>query len=747
MPHQPQEKSLRRLVLGVLLLCATFLGTAGASATGVQSALAIDDPRLDPALREMLVTGRPNPDIVRPATAGLGVEAAGGSPIEVIVRGAVRAADLAAAGAQVQTEAGTVTTVLVALGAVPNLLAVDGVEEVAAPRPLELLLDKSVLDIDATTLWGGTPPSYPGYSGQNVIIGIVDTGLDLTHPDFRTSQDKTRVKYAWDQTLVGVPPAGFSTGVEYTEAQINAGTVPSTDNNGHGTHIAGVAAGNGRATGNGYPSYRYVGIAPEADLIVVKSLLYDADVIDGVRYIFQKAASLGKDAVVLLAVGNQVGGHDGTANLDVAISALTGPGKLVAAAAGNNRGQAIHAKVNLASGASTSISFTIPTYTPNSGVTEYLEVEGWHEPTASFKVKLTGPAGGTSDWRDPNTYSGLVPTADGTLMVWNAQVTNPKGAKQIRFRIVDAGDGHPPAAGTWRIDVQRVSGTTGILDAWVSVYLFASASGPPVFTTQVDLTTLVLSPATGDSVISAGAYTTKLAWTNVSGQPSSLPGTLWDLASFSSPGPRRDGKQRPDIAAPGNGVAAALSTPVSPRASNVLKTEDGVHWVRTGTSVAAAHVAGALALLLELTPHLTPSAARASLQARAQRDSYTGPSPTGSWGAGKLNLVMSEVPVEETGAVRFGMAPAYPNPSRGEATFDFALTAGDLASGPVGVRLRILDVRGREVATVPGQAVEGRQRLIWNGKTSAGKLAPTGIYLGRLEVGSQHAIRKFVRLP
>ena len=97
---------------------------------------------------------------------------------------------------------------------------------------------------------------------------------------------------------------------------------------GGGGLIAGIAAANGRATGNGYAMYRYVGIAPEADLIVVKlnQLIVESDVINGVNYIFQKAASLGKDCVVLLAMGGNRGGHDGSVNLDAALSALTGPG-------------------------------------------------------------------------------------------------------------------------------------------------------------------------------------------------------------------------------------------------------------------------------------------------------------------------------------------------------------------------------------------------------------------------------------
>src|SRR5204863_4513036 len=104
---------------------------------------------------------------------------------------------------------------------------------------------------------------------------------------------------------------------------------PESDFDGHGTHMAGIAAANGGATGNGYPTYRYTGTAPEASLIIVKSLLYDDAVIDGVKYIFQKATSLNMDCVVLIAAGNNRGAHDGTSSLDAAVSALTGPGHIV----------------------------------------------------------------------------------------------------------------------------------------------------------------------------------------------------------------------------------------------------------------------------------------------------------------------------------------------------------------------------------------------------------------------------------
>src|SRR6185503_11519026 len=115
----------------------------------------------------------------------------------------------------------------------------------------------------------------------------------------------------------------------------NAHSYPGGDVDGHGTHMAGVAAGNGRATGNKKPAYKYLGAAPEADLVVV-SLRYASDgsvtddkVLDAVRYVFQRAAALGEPAVVLLSVSKPTGPHDGQDPLDLGISALTGPGKIV----------------------------------------------------------------------------------------------------------------------------------------------------------------------------------------------------------------------------------------------------------------------------------------------------------------------------------------------------------------------------------------------------------------------------------
>jgi len=719
--------------------------------TAAEISRAVEDPRLDPVLRRMLARRAIDPAMAAAAGDPDAGQVSPGPRIPLLLRGRIAADALTSLGAEIQTVAGPVTTVVAPLASVPALLQLDGIEAVDAPRPLQLLLTTSAPEVGAPAMWGGTPPSYPGYSGRGVLIGIVDTGIDLANADFRTSANQTRIKFLWDQSVAGVGPPGFCCGKEYTEAQINAGTATEVDADGHGTHMAGIAAANGRATGGTYSMYRYVGIAPEADLVVVKmsSTFNESDVINGVNYIFQKATSLGRDCVVLAAMGGNRGGHDGSCNLDAALSALTGPGHVIVAAAGNQGGQPLHSQVNLASGQSSTITFTIPTYTPSAAVSEQLGVEGWHGAGASFNVRVTSPGGFTTGWVAPGAPRVTIPSTDGTFYVENDLTTNSKGAKQICTWIWDAGDGNVPRAGTWRLEVQRLTGaTSGLLDAWISDWKFGSGGVSPAFTSSVSYSQLLQSPATGDSIISVGAYSTRTHWKTAAGDSAFFYDNppLAAIASFSSPGPRRDGVQRPDITAPGQGVGASLSASAATTIGNTFKLEDGVHWIYRGTSAAAAHVAGAVALLLQQTPHMRPSAVRLALIQKARHDSFTGSVPNATWGYGKLLLGPgSSTGVDSPKVGVLGLLPPAPNPSRGEVAFDFELTAQDLAAGTGSVRLRIFDMNGREVASLSGQPVVGRQRLVWDGLVNTRRVS-AGIYLSRLEVGTHRAARKFVCL-
>src|SRR5690606_4411539 len=145
--------------------------------------------------------------------------------------------------------------------------------------------------------------------------------------------------FAWDQSAESGQPPGqvggntLDYGRECRGAAISS--CPLTDVVGHGTHVAGTAAGTGAATGNGLPAYRYTGVAPAADLIIVKggdgSFSTDRAV-DGVAYIFARAAELGRPAVVVLSLTTQTGPHDGSTAFGQALDSLAGPGRIVVAA-------------------------------------------------------------------------------------------------------------------------------------------------------------------------------------------------------------------------------------------------------------------------------------------------------------------------------------------------------------------------------------------------------------------------------
>ena len=745
--HRPILNKSHWAPIACLVGLTVFLCGAGISqaSTDREAALraAAQDSRLDPRIASAMVEG---PEHLGSA-AGLTSTARG---ISVLVSGAMSKESLTDLGVTVHTVAGPVMTADVPLEALPGLLEVRGVERVDASNACVPYLNVSAPEAGAPTYWGDSTspynPPYPGVTGRGVIIGVVDTGVDITNSEFKKTDGSTRILYLWDHSGSAPPPAGFTYGREWTSTQINAGQCTFQEIDGHGTHIAGIAAGNGSRTGGGYAAYRYVGVAPEADLIVVSAALNEARVIDGVNYVFQKAAQLGKDAVVLLAVGNQNGAHDGSHSFDRGLSALTGPGKLIVAAAGNDAQSATHASVEPAVGQTMTISFTIPHYVPRSYEQEFLFIQGWHNSNGSFRARLTSPSGFSTPWILSGATSGNVNTTDGCLRLDNANSQSTSGAKLVGVSLTENTAQYPPKEGIWTLEVTRDSGSvSGRLDAWITGWRFADTAGP-VFSSHVDVTRMVASPSSADSVISVGAYTTKTEWINGYGTISFYLGNppLWQIAAFSNRGPRRDGVYRPDVAAPGYGVMSSMSAQAIPSAN--FRAEDNVHCIKEGTSAAAAHVAGAVALFLQQYPDLTPTRARTLVRSRALADSYTGTVPNGTWGYGKLRLGQpggtTDVPQTATAEPMF--YPPIPNPTRGGAVFRLYLGGSSELTGPV--CLRIVDVSGREIARVPGSGRSGIQDLAWDGRTFAGNPAPPGVYFGHLDLPNAHRSWKLVRI-
>ncbi len=180
------------------------------------------------------------------------------------------------------------------LADLPEVIAIE------LESPVHLMLDDSVQELRVPWLVPPTDP-WPG-KGTGVIVAVIDTGIDIFHDSFRKSDGTTRILELWDQAATtggSNPPAPFQqVGRVYSTANVNAGITAgppfaSVDTNGHGTHVAGIAAGNGRQDDRCSFPGRYIGVAPEADLVIVKAIALPAGSTPAVNDAMQWCAQAG----------------------------------------------------------------------------------------------------------------------------------------------------------------------------------------------------------------------------------------------------------------------------------------------------------------------------------------------------------------------------------------------------------------------------------------------------------------------
>lgn len=590
----------------------------------------------------------------------------GREALSLFVRTTASRAELERIGVRVDTLTHGRATVTLLPAALPALAARADVSLVTLPHPLHPLLAKSVPETGVSVLRSQVAGDFTGATGSGVIVGVIDSGIDLDHPNFKDPAGNTRIRYLWDQTAPNVPGAPFGDGAECTAAQIDAHLCAEHDEigaGGHGTHVTGIAAGNGAAPSEGGAAYAHVGMAPESDIVFVKLDFKDSNnAIKALHYIFDKADALGKPCVVNMSFGSHVGAHDGTDPLEQEIDDLVTakPGRAVVVAAGNERGDDIHASVLAQAGIQvTGPVLTVPAYNAKPGSNnDYVRLTGYYAATDDVAALLITPTGSAHSF-DLTPGNGCHPElddVDGSIQVCNgtsSSIGQGTTAREIYVVIRDRLANKPPKNGAWRLYLtgDTVVGS-GKVDFWVSGTMVSSFDlfTPPHFTTLADSASTICIPGTSRQAITVGSYNTRLCWTDSSNDSWSYTGTpkIGDVSPFSSAGPTRDGRQKPDLAAPGMGIVGPLADEVK---ASLLNDPNGAPFVindsyrlEQGTSQAAPHVAGAVALLLEKEPGLPHAQIRSKLIGSTRQDPFTVATNAGYFatnpyfGFGKLDL-------------------------------------------------------------------------------------------------------------
>ena len=408
--------------------------------------------------------------------------------------------------------------------------------------------------------------------GEGALLGVIDSGITYTHPDFINNDGSTRIAYLWDQTIRGDSPVGFDVGTEYRREEINEALaqltveevyniVPSTDLIGHGTAVAGVMGGNGRAS-NG----REVGVAPEAEFIVVKVGMEGGEntprtleVMRALKYITEKATAMNKPVAINIGLGMVQGGHDGRALIERYIDQVAQRWMCnIIVGTGNQGDSANHTEGTIINGEEREIQFII-----NPGLTFYA-FNMWSSFIDTFEIKLTSPTGEETDYISANRNNILYELGQTIILVNFSGPSNINADQQISVFMESANGGID--GGIWTVTIHGVSVVSGIYNIWGAT---AAVTGMETMFLQPNSLTTLTIPSTSNLIISVGAFN---PYTN-------------QIIASSGRGFTRDGRIKPGLAAPGAQVTTT--------------NNQGDYSISTGTSIAAAFVTGGAALLME----------------------------------------------------------------------------------------------------------------------------------------------------
>lgn len=417
--------------------------------------------------------------------------------------------------------------------------------------------------------------------GEGTLIGIMDTGIDYTNEVFKNADNTTRVVSIWDQTIQtpGKEPEGFRYGTEYTREQINEALrnpnpydiVPSRDEYGHGTQVSGIAAGSPISEED------FEGVAPNSELIIVKlryakqvyqdyffipanALCYQTtDVMFATQYIAKVAEKLGRPFAILFALGTSQGAHDGRGAFGRTLGDLSkkiGTGVVIAAGNEGNRGSHYSGVIDK------NVGYDVVELNVGEN-SKGFTMELWGTPPNVYSVDILSPSGEyipriQAKIRESREINFLLET---TVLYIEFQILDEQtGNERILFRFKN------PTKGIWRIRIYGTGNLSMSYHIWLPIKEFLDSD---TFFVKPDQYTTITSPGNSFYPITVTAY----SHTNNS------------LYTYASRGYTALDLVKPDIAAPGVNI-------ICPTLNNQFTRS-------TGSSIAAAQVAGVSALLLE----------------------------------------------------------------------------------------------------------------------------------------------------